>query len=102
LAYSAVQRYREQDLNPQTVGQNLPVRVVALREVTRSDDKLLLHVELVNVCDGTQLWAGQFKESYTDVLADPEKLADRICDQLRPILARKVSKGSEKAPQRAA
>jgi len=102
LAYSAVQRYREQDLNPQTVGQNLPVRVVALREVTRSDDKLLLHVELVNVCDGTQLWGGQFKESYTDVLADPEKLADRICDQLRPILARKVSKGSEKAPQRAA
>lgn len=102
LAYSTVQHYREQDLNPQTVGQNLPVRIVALGELTRSDNELHLHVELVDVGDGTQLWGAQFKESYTDFTAIPEKLADRICDQLRPILARKVGNGNNKAPQRAA
>jgi TolB-like protein len=73
LAYSTVQHYREPDLNPQVIGQNLPVRIVALGEMTRSDDELGLHVELVDVRDGTQLWGAQFKESYSDVSAKSRK-----------------------------
>lgn len=102
LAYSTVQRYWEQDLNPQTDGQNLPVRIVALGEMTRSDDELLLHVELVDVGDGTQLWGAQFKQPYTDVLARPEKLATRISDQIRPILARTMRRRKRKGSKRVA
>ena len=63
------------------------VRAVAAGEMTWRNDKLLLHVELIDVEDGAQLWGEQFEESCSDVLISLEKLADRICDQLRLILA---------------
>ena len=44
-------------------------------------------MELIDVDDGTQLWGEQFEEPCSDVLACHEKLANRICDQLRLILA---------------
>src|SRR6266700_5577931 len=87
LAYSAVQRYREKDLDPRRVGQNLLVRAVAAGEMIRRNDELLLHVELIDVGSGSQLWGAQFKEPYSDVLAHTEKLADEICHQLRLVLA---------------
>lgn len=96
LAYSTIQRYRERDLNPQTVGQSLLVSIVAAGEMTRPDDELLVHLELIDVEDGTQLWGAQFKESYTDVRGNPEKLVDLICSQLRPVLAAVITTGTEK------
>lgn len=98
LAYNTVQRFREQTLNQQVVRRDLLVRIVAIGKMIRSNEELLLHVELIDVGDGTQLWGAQFKKSYADVLADPEKLADRICRQLQPILACKVSKGHQNGP----
>ena len=35
-----------------------------------------------------RLWGEQFKEHYSDVLKEPETLADKTCDRLLPILAR--------------
>jgi TolB-like protein/DNA-binding winged helix-turn-helix (wHTH) protein len=87
LAYSAVQRYREKDLDPRAVGRDLLVRAVAAGEMAWRNDALLLHVELIDVDDGTQLWGEQFQEPCSDVLACHEKLANSICDQLRLILA---------------
>jgi len=102
LAYSTVQRYSEKDLDPRAVGQDLLIRAVAAGEMTRRNDELLLHVELVDVDDGTQFWGAQFKEPYSDVLDCPEKLADGICDQLRPILVLNVSRTREDPSKRAA
>jgi DNA-binding winged helix-turn-helix (wHTH) protein len=102
LAYRTVQHDCEKDLDPRTVGENLLVRLVVAGEMTRSNDQLLLHVELMDAYDGTQLWGARFKETYADVFADPEKLADRICDQLLRILGRHVSGRGEQRPGRAA
>jgi TolB-like protein/DNA-binding winged helix-turn-helix (wHTH) protein len=102
LAYSAVQRYREKDLDPRRVGQNLLVRAVAAGEIIRRNDELLLHVELIDVGNGTQLWGAQFKEPYSDVLVHPEKLADKICHQLRLVLAPNMSPRRREPSERAA
>jgi len=102
LAYSAVQRYREKDLDPRRVGQNLLVRAVAAGEMIRRNDELLLHVELIDVGSGTQLWGAQFKEPYSDVLVHPEKLADKICHRLRLVLAPNLSSRRRERPERAA
>lgn len=102
LAYSVVQHDCEKDLDPRTAGQNLLVRLLVTGEMTRPNDQLHLHVELIDAYDGTQRWGAQFKESCTDVFASPEKLADRICDQLLPILTRIVSGRKEKRPESAA
>ncbi len=102
LAYSAVQRYREKDLDPRRVGQNLLVRAVAAGEMIRRNDELLLHVELIDVGSGTQLWGTQFKEPYSDVLVHPEKLADKICHRLRLVLAPNMSTRRRERSERAA
>src|SRR6266849_4982498 len=102
LAYSAVQRYREKDLDPRRVGQNLLVRAVAAGEMIRRNDELLLHVELIDVGSGTQLWGAQFKEPYSVVLFHPEKLADKICHRLRLVLAPNMSTRRRERPERAA
>ena len=98
LAYRTVQHDCEKDLDPRTVGENLCVRLVVAGEMTRANEQLLLHVELIDACHGTQLWGDRFKETYADVFADPEKLADRICDRLLPILGRHVSCRGEQRP----
>jgi len=103
LAYSAVQRYREKDLDPRRVGQNLLVRAVAAGGMIRRNDELHLHVELIDVGSGTQLWGAQFKEPpYSDVLVHPEKLADKICHRLRLVLAPNLSTRRRERPERAA
>ena len=78
------------------------VDAIAVGEMIHHNDELLLHVELIDVSDGSQLWGEQFKEHYSDVLGEPESLANKICDQLRPILVSNVSSEGKERPERAA
>ncbi len=87
LAYNTVQHHRGRDLDSRRLGENLLVDAIAVGEMIRHNDELLLHVELIDVSTGSQLWGEQFKEHYSDALKEPETLADKICDRLRPILA---------------
>jgi DNA-binding winged helix-turn-helix (wHTH) protein len=87
LAYSIVQSYREQQVDPRTLGQTLLVPIVVIGDMTQSDGQLLLHVELINVRDGTQRWGAQFKHAYTSVQTDPGALAQQVYDSLKPVLA---------------
>ena len=91
LAYNTVQHHRGKDLDSRRLGENLLVDAIAIGEMIRHNDELLLHVELIDVSNGSQLWGEQFKEHYSNVLEEPETLADKICDRLRPILARTVN-----------
>jgi DNA-binding winged helix-turn-helix (wHTH) protein len=88
LAYNTVQHLRGTELDSRRVGENLLVDAIAAGEIIRHNDEVLLHVELIDVSTGSQLWGEQFKEHYSDVLQEPETLADKICNRLRPILAR--------------
>ena len=96
LAYSTVQSYRQQELHPQTIGQNLLVPMVVIGEMTESGSDLLLHAELIDVHDGTQLWGAQFKPSYANAQFDPGKLADVVYQELRPVLAQTMQKRTAK------
>ena len=102
LAYNTVQHQRGRDLDSQSLGEHLLVNAIAVGEMIRHNDELLLHVELIDVCDGSQLWGEQFKEHYSDVLQEPEALADKICDRLRPILAPTANSRRKERSRRAA
>jgi len=86
LAYSSVQHHHHKDLDLRTVGQNLPVQAVASGEIIRRNEELFLHMELIDMEDGTQLWGDQLREPCPDGISCAEKLADAICMRLRPIL----------------
>ena len=87
LAYRTVQHYRDADLDPRTIGEQLFVRAVVAGEIVRRNDELLLHFELIGVDDGAQLWGAQFRGLCSDVVASPEKLADSVSSGLQTILA---------------
>jgi TolB-like protein len=92
LAYSTVHNYRNKDVDPRRVGKNLHAQFVLTGEIVQRNDDLLLHVELIDVQDGIQLWGARFRETYTDALARPEKLVEAICAQLRAVLRPNVSR----------
>jgi DNA-binding winged helix-turn-helix (wHTH) protein len=102
LAYSSVRGYQGKDLDPHTIGQDLGVRALIVGELFRVNDDLLLHVELIDVSDGSQLSGGQFEEAYSDVRDHPEKLAERISCQLRRILVPNTRRRRQQQPERAA
>ncbi len=91
LAYGTIQHYEHKEFDPRTVGQNLAVRAVVLGELTRHNDDVFLHVELIDVCDGRQLWGALFKKPCSEIAECPEKIADRISHQIRRILASDTS-----------
>ena len=86
LAYRTVQTYRDKNLVATQVGRDLLVRAVAAGELCRRDHEVLLHVELIDVGDGTQLWGSQYRGSLVEVLADADELADTISGHLRRVL----------------
>jgi DNA-binding winged helix-turn-helix (wHTH) protein len=86
LAYRTVQHYRSADLDPRTIGEQLFVSAVVAGEIVRHNDELLLHLELIGVDDGSQLWGALFRGLCSDVLAAPEKLADSVSSGLQTIL----------------
>jgi DNA-binding winged helix-turn-helix (wHTH) protein len=102
LAYNTVQHHGGRDLDVRRLGENLLVDAIAAGEMIRHDDELLLHVELIDISDGSQLWGEQFKEHYSDVLGEPETLANKICDRLRPILARTANRTRNERSRHAA
>ena len=102
LAYGTVQRYVRKDLDPRAVGQNLAVRAVAAGEMTRHNEEVFLHVELIDVGSGTQLWGALFKKPCSEIAECHEELADGISHQLRRVLALGMNRKGRQQAERAA
>jgi DNA-binding winged helix-turn-helix (wHTH) protein len=98
LAYHTVSHYQWGELDPSAVGGDLQVDAVVVGEMTRRDDELLLHMELIDVSDGTQLWGAQFSECWSDASGHPDKVADKISKRLWPILTAKKDSSFRKSP----
>ncbi len=87
LAYSTVKGYGQQRTNPQLVGKDLGVEAVVFGEFVRHNSDFFLHVELVDVADGTQLWGAHLKQGSEHVLDHPDQVAKIISRQLKLILS---------------
>ena len=55
----------------------------------RSGDKLRVSIRLINVRDGTALWAEQFDEAFTDVFAVQDSISERVVRALEVNLTEK-------------
>ena len=63
------------------------VRGVILGELVRHNNDFLLHVELIDVADGTQISGAQVKQNCQPLIDCAVQLAREILEQLQPILA---------------
>ena len=83
MARSTVFRYKGRTVDAQTVGMELGVRAVLTGNISANADGLGLSVELVDVGDGSLLWAEQYRRRQSDVLDVQQTLAREIAERLR-------------------
>ena len=76
-------RYRERDVNPQTVGAELSVRALVTGRVLVRGEELSIRAEMVDVEENTQLWGGEFNGKLREILEMKKDIAMEISDKLR-------------------
>ena len=86
LAYSTVKHVRPQRVNPQRIGKELGVRGVISGELLWQSDDLLLHIELIDAADGTQIWGAHLRRRCESLIECAEQFAQEILRQLHPVL----------------
>jgi serine/threonine protein kinase len=82
-ARSTTFRYRDSDLDPQQVGEELGVGAVLTGRVVRQGENLNVQAELVDVANGTQLWGEQYNRPLSDIVSFQNQIAQEISQALR-------------------
>lgn len=83
MAFSAVIRFKGQQIDPQEVGLLLNVRALILIRVIQLGEKLIIRSELVKVSDRSQIWGTQYERTSSDLLAIQEEIAKAIVESLK-------------------
>jgi class 3 adenylate cyclase/TolB-like protein/Tfp pilus assembly protein PilF len=83
LAYGAVLPYRGKQLAPMEMGHALSARYLVGGSVRRQGDKVRVSVQLTDASNGTQVWAEQYDEQFTDIF----QLQDRITRKVAGVIA---------------
>ena len=79
-------RYKNADVDPRTIGDELNVAHVLEGEVQRIGDRLRISVQLVNTLSGFQVWRQNFDRTLADVFELQDEIAALTVDGLRVTL----------------
>ena len=79
---SSVRKYADSDKDALTAGRELKVNSVVEGNVQKSGDHIRVTARLINVADGSSLWAETFDEKFTDVFAVEDAISQRVADAL--------------------
>jgi serine/threonine-protein kinase len=95
--------YKDKGIDLQKLGRELSVDTVLTGRVQQRGDTLVIHANLVNVVDRSQLWGEKYNRKLTDVLSVEEEIAKAISEKLRPrlssMVARRMTKRSTDNPE---
>jgi DNA-binding winged helix-turn-helix (wHTH) protein/TolB-like protein len=83
LPSSALDRYRGQKVDPQTVSEELDVRAVLAGTIVFREETLVVRVELVDGLENRQLWGQRYRRELKDIFSVEEEIAQDIATSLR-------------------
>jgi eukaryotic-like serine/threonine-protein kinase len=83
MARSTVFRYKNRDLDAQSIGRELRVRAVLTGFVKQIGERLQINVELVDSTDGAQLWGETYNRQLADLMTLQEEMSGEIVEKLR-------------------
>src|SRR5215471_19253823 len=92
IARNTAFRYKGKDLDAQKLRSELRVDAALTGRVQQRGDTLLVHADLVNLANGSELWGERYSRRMTDLVALEEDLAKSISEKLRPRLAPEVQR----------
>lgn len=84
---SSAFRYKNKDVDPLKVGNELGVRAVLTGRILQKDDDLIVSAELTDVRDNKQIWGERYQRKISDLLAVQDEIAKAISANLRPTLS---------------
>jgi TolB-like protein/class 3 adenylate cyclase/Flp pilus assembly protein TadD len=79
---TSVRKFIGLDQDPVTAGRELQVNSVLEGNVQKSGDHIRVTVRLINVDNGSSVWAGTFDEKFTDVFAVEDAISQKVADAL--------------------
>ncbi len=82
MSRAAVFRLRDKNLDPQEVGRNFKVGAVLVGRLVKQGDRLIIKTELVDVADGSQLWAGEYNNNLSDIFSVEDEISRGISETL--------------------
>ncbi|MBS0526234.1 MAG: tetratricopeptide repeat protein [Proteobacteria bacterium] len=98
LAYGAVLPYRGRHLPPMDMGHALNARYLVGGSVRRAGEQVRVTVQLTDASNGTQLWAEQYDEQFTDIFQLQDKIARKVAGMLATNLQQIALQQSLKKP----
>jgi len=98
LAYGAVLPYRGKQLAPMDMGHALNARYLVGGSVRRAGDQVRVTAQLTDAGNGTQLWAEQYDEQFTDIFQLQDKIARKVAGMLATNLQQIALQQSLKKP----
>src|SRR5437764_10610024 len=83
---SSVMRYGDKESDPIVAGRELGVSFVLDGRIRRFGNSIRVNAQLLDVREGTTVWAGQFDEEFTDVLRLEDTISAQVAEALVPQL----------------
>lgn len=90
---SAVEKYRNQVVDPRSIGRELQVENILSGSYLKAGDMFRVNVQLIDVFQNEILWQEQIDLQFDNVIV----LQDKICEELISGLKLKVTTGEQKA-----
>jgi len=75
-------RYKNQEIDPVKIGQELDVAALVTGRVTQHDDELIVAAEMVDTRRDAQLWGERYTKPVSDIFAVQEEIARAIGERL--------------------
>ncbi len=82
-ARSTVAGYKNKEIDPRKVGQELNVRAVLTGKMIQRGNDLIIVAELVNTTDGSRLWGDQYQRKLAELMDIQAEIAKQISEKLR-------------------
>jgi TolB-like protein/Tfp pilus assembly protein PilF len=82
-ARSSVFRYKNKEVDPQTVGNELNVQAIVNGRVVQRGDDLTLYLSLVDTRTGDQLWGDQYNRKQADLISLQSEVGRDVAAKLR-------------------
>ncbi len=95
---AAVLPYRDRQVTPYYVGQQLGATHVVEGSVRRAADRLRITTKLVDTKTGHAVWAERYDRQLQDVFAIQDEIARSVADALRVALSETERRAIEKVP----
>jgi TolB-like protein/Tfp pilus assembly protein PilF len=103
MSRSAAFKYKGTQIAPEQAGKEMSVAAVLSGKFSKSNDKIAIFLELIDVSDGSQIWSSQYSGKESELVFLQNKMASDVAAQFKSARAIEqkqiVSRGFTENPQ---